>query len=765
VSQLNTFSGWVLFQPRNCDIFLALVRTSKTVRIGVLGAAFGLAALTAPAAVKLWQPTVRDGFASTPANWSGRSVPTSADDIVLDATSSRSLVWDAPNGGLPTSVNSWRQDAAYTGRVTISTLFPGPDHNFTNFVIRGNLTLNGGAWYPGWNSTTNGSRLTVTVGGNFTLGAGAVVDASEAGYTRDGPGYPGAHGGTGRANAPTYGSVTAPSLPGSGSGIRPGGGAILLTVSGASVINGAIRADGSGGNRGTGGGAGGSILFRTGTLTGSGSISANGGQDAWHGGGSGGRLAVILTRPGAEFDAFAVANLTTYGTPSQHHGRNGGAGTGCAAGTVYLETSRDGVGGGRVIVDNNGFEATDSRTTLPSALNPRERLEDTRWFVQNGATVALVTNAQVGAIAVSEDAVLDLGAYTLKTRALTLGGTNCQPGVYGAEDLGYRLVTGTGRVAVQLPGAPDVANRRTSRLTATSATLSGALLAGAGPDTTVSVFWGPTDGGRTPERWASRQAVTPDSSGLLSATVTNLARDCGLWFTLFASNGKGEWWADPPLFFMTGAPVVTAVEPTVVESTLAPVAFVVTRPASCAQGAVDLGYTLRGTASNDVDYVGAAAGTIMLAPGQTQAFVRVFPGFDLAVRPTRTVTLELDSGRYPLGSHSSDTVTLAGARVNLPDWWDAVPVRRPHLPETTKPDAFWSALTATNLPLTPRLEIKLRSIQAVRFARDPAVVLPQAERLVTLACELKDGHTFAFWAAYLLANLPNRAAAGERLRA
>ena len=74
-----------------------------------------------------------------------------------------------------------------------------------------------------------------------------------------------------------------------------GGGAIGLTVTGTLQVDGRISASGlAGSGRSTGGGSGGSIYLRVGTLTGSGVISANGGAgNSWGGGGGGGRIAVV----------------------------------------------------------------------------------------------------------------------------------------------------------------------------------------------------------------------------------------------------------------------------------------------------------------------------------------------------------------------------------------------------------------------------------------------------------------------------------------
>jgi hypothetical protein len=111
----------------------------------------------------------------------------------------------------------------------------------------------------------------------------------------------GSHGGPGGANSgkasgPTNDALATPVLLGSGgSGFDAtytggnGGGRVDLVVNGTLQVAGVIRANGAavpGG--GEGGGAGGSIRLRVGTLAGAGSVQANGGRL----GGGGGRIAV-----------------------------------------------------------------------------------------------------------------------------------------------------------------------------------------------------------------------------------------------------------------------------------------------------------------------------------------------------------------------------------------------------------------------------------------------------------------------------------------
>ena len=141
----------------------------------------------------------------------------------------------------------------------------------------------------------------------------------------------GSHGGKGTtAHSHTYGSITEPTAPGSGSWRtsnykQNGGGAVRIQVKRV-VNNGSINATGTGGSYGWGGGAGsgGSIYISCETIEGTGSVNANGGgntSSSANGAGGGGRVAVYYdTEKQKAVDcqvAFAArggCNLATAGT-------------------------------------------------------------------------------------------------------------------------------------------------------------------------------------------------------------------------------------------------------------------------------------------------------------------------------------------------------------------------------------------------------------------------------------------------------------------
>jgi hypothetical protein len=186
--------------------------------------------------------------------------------------------------------------------------------------------------YPHSDPSNGGSALFTA--GNFTLQAGAVINADARGYLMvgatwgpsgpnnaagQGPGagtagseFGAAYGGRGgvkqgiyysRNN--TYGSVSAPVSPGS-SGVANngsyyggcGGGAVRLQCSGQVTIDGTITANGTGGSQNeNGGGSGGGIYIACSTFKGAGAITARGGARGVSNGGNGGggRIAVVYT--------------------------------------------------------------------------------------------------------------------------------------------------------------------------------------------------------------------------------------------------------------------------------------------------------------------------------------------------------------------------------------------------------------------------------------------------------------------------------------
>ena len=186
--------------------------------------------------------------------------------------------------------------------------------------------------------------ITVGVGGLITAngkgfgastGPGEGIDAAQA----SGAGYGGA-GGNGNPSTPggtPYGSLVAPFELGSGGGNDTnagipggaGGGRIHLELNGALHVDGQVTA--RGGDHPSfesGGGSGGTIHIKAGSITGTGSIRAIGGNGngSWSGGGGGGRIAIYVPTGGMVMPASNV--LVTGGSGWRPGGR----------GTIYWPT-------------------------------------------------------------------------------------------------------------------------------------------------------------------------------------------------------------------------------------------------------------------------------------------------------------------------------------------------------------------------------------------------------------------------------------------
>ena len=262
-------------------------------------------------------------------------------------------------------------------------------------------------------TTGNGAGQTITAG---TLTVTGSMHADAQGFNAaSGPGkstatyYAGTHGGVGHRNsvANTYGSFTNPTSLGSGGESTGGGGALSISVAGTATINGTLSANGvSGGN---GNGAGGSISISAATLTGAGTIRANGGTPSSGSnmsGGGGGRISL----DGVTTDSFS-GNLQVLG------GGNGTARSGFA-GTLYLNAAKR-----------------------------------TSWTIASGQTYRLgsdgTNNYSFDSLTISSGGTLEIdgnpnmnsgngGSATLTVTTLDVQGT------LSANDLGFRTLYGPG---------------------------------------------------------------------------------------------------------------------------------------------------------------------------------------------------------------------------------------------------------------------------------------------------------------------------------
>ena len=292
-------------------------------------ATIGIVNSALPADRNVWVAAA-DGLASNGDNWS-QGVPDSSSHVLFDGNFSNArCTWDSPS-----AVASWTQNSTYAGTVDIQTTYE--NGSFPVLAIAGDCMVNGGKWTHRANSSSQAYRLSVTVGGSFTVGAEAEITASNKGFAQNQ--FPagsavGVHGGAIDDLSKVYGNLKHPVDIGSGgasSGLT-GGGAIHIVVAGSATVDGTLSARpnlGSGENSQLG--AGGSIYLEADSVSGSGSINAAGnGTTSTRQDGAGGRIAVICTQ--AEELAFPKANFRC-------NGSLGGYGRTSGGGTVFVKTA------------------------------------------------------------------------------------------------------------------------------------------------------------------------------------------------------------------------------------------------------------------------------------------------------------------------------------------------------------------------------------------------------------------------------------------
>jgi hypothetical protein len=382
--------------------------------------------------VAQWRGTASTAFDNA-ANWLPAVVPGADARIVIQAPM-RQLTITTPVSLRNLSVGSGtvRFAAPVTIGDALNVLDKGVVIIDSPSVVSNSLTvMSGGSLTHTANSDSEKNKLNLTVYGDATFNSGSLVDVSGKGYGKNqGPGVKTqakdsgpCHGGRGDFNSTAYpstadytgscyGSICAPTNCGSGGSASEGGGAIILKVRGALTLDGDMRANGLWQHFNSG--AGGSIFLTAGTLKGRGSLQADGGSVNNHSCGGGGRIALVLTRPGSDFSAFSGAVMAC-------GGRQAGTGKVLAgAGTVYWQKGSDLPGRGTIIIDNDVNHSGNQRyTDLPSPLlAPARETYYATVRVLNCGMVRFVDDVRVGDLWIEPVTTrLNLNSKTLTIRA------------------------------------------------------------------------------------------------------------------------------------------------------------------------------------------------------------------------------------------------------------------------------------------------------------------------------------------------------------
>ena len=444
------------------------------------------------APTNVWTGTVSSD-SRVAGNWSLNHVPTASETVlVFDRLHAARLDWH-PGTGTDT-VAAWIQPADFADtmhQVVFHTTNGAP------LTVTGDVMLGAGTWSHGGPADAPVEMVNIVVGGSMTVGANARIvvgtgvnfndnDGAPRGYTADhGPGFLRTAGGsfagegghiTNTTGFVSYGSILNPLSYGSGGhGDSPnygGGGIVKLDVGGALTVDGVIRSRGFGyalngtipetGETTAGGaGSGGSINITAASLSGLGSIDANGGNNGLYGPGSGGRVKVALTGDGADFSGFAGMIEAVGGWMESLESPAIFDVSPAAAGTVCLQTA----GADPVVKVHNVFriagadsqwrvasgEAIPSATHLPSMQDgdSAAALRTTNWELSGHGAIRLTADTKVASLTIAANdgsQCVYTDGHTLRVTALTVGGVALH-GTQTASTL-PGVVVGPGSVVV-----------------------------------------------------------------------------------------------------------------------------------------------------------------------------------------------------------------------------------------------------------------------------------------------------------------------------
>ena len=536
-------------------------------------------------------------------------------------------------------------------------------------VTNGDVQIYTNSWIYPYSEPTNGAspiffvkNLRIANGGGIdAIGKGyqAAAGPGKGGETTYGGGYGGKGGLTNGAGGAIYGSSNAPVDPGSGSGSGGGGrGGSVVRVEASDTIqvDGSILAEGSGQGVSVvsiSGGSGGSIyLICSNAFTGSGMLSAKGGNgdnQTTYGGG-GGRIAVWSRY---NLSALSSANVTGGLHNSSYDGKNGAPGT-----LVWGQFPAP-----PLIANLAATNISYTWANLNGSLMSTGTAQTTAWVYwglsDQGTNKNLWdTNATFGIMATNQVGL------TTNTIGLIPGATYYYR-FYASNSIGDAWSPTTTNFATSAP-LPTISNAvfGATNITLVSACLNGYLVATGTSPTTVSAYWGPSDAGtNSGAPWAyTNDFPGYQPAGLLTTNVGLPASNTFYYYRYSAQNSGGRGWADPVSVFMAGEVGVLATAPNANEAGQVPGTITVYRASSATNLAITVNYVIGGTATLGTDYTLSPAGTsVVMNAGVSNVNIVVNPIWDDSPEGPENVTLTLASGLYAVAAQNSATVNIADA--------------------------------------------------------------------------------------------------------
>ena len=101
------------------------------------------------------------------------------------------------------------------------------------------------------------------------------------------------------------------------------------------------------------------------------------------------------------------------------------------------------------------------------------------------------------------------------------------------------------------PSLASLTNLPASNIGTTSAVISGNVLATGGDAPFVTLFYGPSNGGNTPEAWANSLALSGTQTGFFGQGISGLLPNTTYYFAAEGSNAAGVSWGAPVQTFTT----------------------------------------------------------------------------------------------------------------------------------------------------------------------------------------------------------------------